>query len=349
MLALTADDTLARHVLSVAATVGVDVQLTVDPAQTRPAWGAAALVLVGADQAAAVAELKLPRRSEVYVLGAAAEAEQAQSWSARLGAMVLTLPDAAGDLAEVMARRGAGAGPSHATMCVVGGAGGVGASTLATGLAVTSARSGAVTLLVDGDHLGGGIDLLLGAEHVTGWRWSRLAAVRGYLGDLGEQLPGVEGVDLLAMDRWPVSAGVLHPDQVSAVAAWATRRYDLAVWDVPRSLGPAAAEVLRRADQTLLIVQADVRGVAAAATLVPRLQPACGGLGLVVRLSRTRGLDASAVVDALALPLLATVQDEPSLVGGAERGDPPGRSPRSPLARTCRQLLIPVSAGRRAA
>ena len=349
MLVLTADDTLVRHVLSVAAAVGVDVQVTADPAQARPAWRAAAMVLIGADQAVAVAELKLPRRSEVYVLGSAAEAEQIQSWSARLGTTVLTVPDAAGELAEVMARRVTGVPSSHTTVCVVGGAGGVGASTLATGLVVTSARAGSSTLLVDGDHLGGGIDLLLGAEHVDGWRWSRLAAARGYLGDLGEQLPSVEGVDLLAMDRWPVSADVLQPEQVSAVASWATRRYDLAVWDVPRTLGHAAAEVLRRAERTLLVVQADVRGVAAAATLVPRLQAACSGLGLVVRLSRTRGLGAATVVDTLALPLLATVQDEPSLVGGAERGDPPARSPRSPLARTCRHLLTPVPEGRRVA
>lgn len=349
MLAVTADGALTRHVLSVAATVGVEVEVAADATGTRSGWRAATMVLVGADQAATVAGLNLPRRSEVYVLGSLADQDETSAWSVRLGAAVLTLPGDAGELAELMAASVVGPGSANAGVCVVGGCGGVGASTLATGLAVTSARAGSSTLLVDGDPLGGGIDLLLGAERHDGWRWSRLAAARGYLGDLGGQLPGVDGVDLLAMDRAPGVAQPLQAEQVAVVAGWAVRRYRLTVWDLPRTLGPAADEVLGRADETLLVVQADVRGVAAASAVALRLQSSCGALGLVVRLRRSRALDAATVVDALALPLRGTIEDEPALVGGAERGDPPGRSPRSPLSRTCRYLLGRAEDGRRAA
>ncbi len=346
---LTGDDTLGRHVLSAAAAVGLEVELTSEPAQLRAAWRTATMVLVGFDQAAEVEHLRLPRRPEVYVLGFAADQDQTDAWSARLRAAVLTLPEGAGDLAERMAQLVGGPTGANVAVCVVGGCGGVGASTLAAGLAVTSARAGARTLLIDGDPLGGGIDLLLGAEQLEGWRWSRLAAARGYLGDLGAQLPGVDGVDLLAMDRGTAPPPALAPEQVRAVAGWAARRYRLAVWDLPRHLGPAADEAVRRADETLLVVQADVRGVAAASAVAARLHVSGGFVGLVVRRRRSRGLDAVSVANAMALPLRATVEDEPALAGGAERGDPPGRTPRSPLSRSCRTLLGRTEDARRAA
>ena len=58
-----------------------------------------------------------------------------------------------------------------AAVAVVGGCGGAGASVLAAALAVTAVRHGGRALLVDCDPLGGGLDLVLGAEHVAGLRW----------------------------------------------------------------------------------------------------------------------------------------------------------------------------------
>ena len=69
------------------------------------------------------------------------------------------------------------------------------------GLAFVAARSGQRTALVDLDPAGGGLDLLVGAERLDGWRWPRLASARGHLGDLGDQLPCVDGVEVLSMGR----------------------------------------------------------------------------------------------------------------------------------------------------
>lgn len=339
VLAVTADTVLVRHLLSVTAAVGVAVDVEPDVGFLRSRWSSAAMVLLGVDRAGAVAELGLPRRSEVYVLGTEADRDETHAWSARLGAAVLTLPDSRGDLAAAVAEVGGRRSLPSRTICLMGGSGGVGASTLAAGLALTAARSGQSALLVDADPTGGGLDLLLGAEHCEGWRWSRLASVRGHLGDLGGSLPRVEGVDVLAMDRAPGPWTALRPEQLSAVLASASRTHQLTVVDLPRALDPAAEEALRRADLTVLVAQADVRGVAAASRIAVGLQASSASLGLVVRLGRTRGLDAGTVADALRLPLLGTVEDEPSLATGAERGDPPGRAVRSPLSRTCRRLL----------
>jgi hypothetical protein len=41
----------------------------------------------------------------------------------------------------------------------------------------------------------------------------------------------------------------------------------------------------------------------------------------------------------LGLNLLGTVPDDPSLALAAERGEPPARSPRAPLALACREVL----------
>ena len=64
-----------------------------------------------------------------------------------------------------LAGRPSGSGP---VICVVGGSGGVGASTLAAALAFVAARQAARSVLVDTDRLGGGLDLLIGAERVDG-------------------------------------------------------------------------------------------------------------------------------------------------------------------------------------
>jgi len=60
---------------------------------------------------------------------------------------------------------------------VVGGSGGVGASTFAAVLAAVTGRA----MLVDLDVVGGGIDVLLGIEDVAGARWSGLRVGGGRL------------------------------------------------------------------------------------------------------------------------------------------------------------------------
>ena len=53
-------------------------------------------------------------------------------------------------------------------------------------------------------------------------------------------------------------------------------------------------------------------------------------------------LDPESVADAVGLEVSGTLSDDHGLVLAAERGDPPGRSPRSPLAQLARSLLQQV-------
>lgn len=332
----TTDPVLRDASLSVAAAAGLEPMVIAEAGALRPTWARAALLVVGADLAEDVVAMALPRRGSVYVVGTEGGSAELCGWSAQLGAAVAVLPGAAGWLSTAMADAAGVRVGSGEVVTVRGATGGVGTSSLAAGLAVVGARLGRRVLLVDADPDAGGIDLLLGAERVPGWRWPRLAQARGQLGDLSGHLPCVDGVDVLAADREAARAPA--PYELSAVLRSGIRSHDLVVVDLPRTDTPAGAEALRFAQRALLLVPADVRGVAAARGLLHR-QELNAKVRLLVRRSRVPGLRPPTVADSLGLPLTGVVLDDPALVAAAVRGDPPARAARSPLARLCRNLL----------
>ncbi len=336
-----ADPELLDQVLSVTAVVGVEPLVLSEPGQLRPHWASASILLLGVDQADRVAAMGLPRRAEVYLLaGEKTSATEAQQWSIRLGAAVITLPASVAWLSEALADFAGTGRVTGSLVCVVGGSGGVGASTLAAGLAFVAARASRRTMLIDADSRSGGLDLLLGAERTTGWRWPRLATARGHLGDLTRQLPTAEGVHLLSMARGESTPGwEPQAEQLKSVLLSAMRSHEITIVDLPRALGAAARETLRIAKLAVLLVRDDVRGVAAGREVVRELEVECDRIGLVVRRGRSRLLEADLVATGVGLPLLGSFADDPSLVVAAERGDPPARAARSSLARLSRQLL----------
>lgn len=334
---VTADEELLDQVLAVGAASGVEFEVLSDAGAVRPLWAAASVVVVGVDQAATVAGMLLPRRAEAYVVGLDDARDLVHAWSVPLGAAVVLLPSGVGWLTRAVADAVGSRIGGGRLLAVIGASGGAGASTWAAGLAVTATQRGQRCLLVDGDSLGGGIDLLMGAERAPGWRWPRLVSARGHLGDLAGQLPQVDGVDVLSMGRDDGSEP--GADAMKAVLLSATRSHEVVVVDLPRELGPAAREALRRVDAVLVAAVADVRGIAAGRRLMDHLGDTYGPVGLVVRLPRPRSVGAETVALGLGLPLLATVADDPALRVGAERGDPPGRTSRSPLARACQAVL----------
>jgi secretion/DNA translocation related CpaE-like protein len=295
------------------------------------------MLLIGVDQAGGVAGLKLGRRAEVYVLAELEAASEAYRWSVPLGAAVVVVPDNApwlsGAVAE-LTRRPAGSGR---IICVTGGSGGVGASTLAAALACVAGRQGERSVLVDTDRRGGGLDLVLGAERIEGWRWPRLAGARGYLGELVDQLPCVDGVDVLSMSRGEDFE--LGEKQLQAVLESVRRSHDVGVVDVSRDLGRNLVAGMPGAAAWLLVVRDDIRGVAAGRERANELRDVGICPGLVVRRGRAGLLDPDSVADGLGLEVSGTLSDEPGLLLAAERGDPPGRSPRSPLAQLAGSLL----------
>ena len=338
------DSELLDHVLSLTAVVGVEPLLLSDASLVRPHWSSAAIVLLGIEQADRVATIGLPRRAGVYLVAEDRTAPQAQPWSLRLGAAVVPLPSSASWLSDALAdvmsmRRGNGR-----VICVVGGSGGVGATTLAAGLAFVAAHTQR-TMLIDADPRSGGLDLLMGAERIPGWRWPRLASARGHLGDLTGQLPSVEDVDLLSMARNESPPGwELQAEQMKAVLSSTMRSHAVTVVDLSRTLGNAGREALRRAELAVLVVRDDVRGVAAGYEVARQLAGECARRGLVVRQGRSRLLEPRLVASGVDWPLLGSFADDPALLLGAERGDPPARSARSSLARLCAKVLSDLSA-----
>ena len=333
----TADPDLLDHALSVVAAAGLEAEVTADPGSLRSRWLTASMLLIGVDPAAGVAGLKLGRRAEVYVFAEVEAAAEAYEWSMPLGAAVVVVPDNARWLSEAIVELARRPARSGRMICVTGWAGGVGASTLAAALACVAARQGERSVLVDTDRRGGGLDLLIGAERVDGWRWSRLARARGHLGELVELLPCVDGVDVLSMGRGEDAE--LGDEQLRAVLGSVRHSHDANVVDVSRDLGPSLLKAMSESAAWLLVVRDDIRGVAAGRERARELLHVGICPGLVVRRGRAGMLDSERVADGLGLELSGSMTDEPGLVLAAERGEPPGRSPRSPLAQLARSLL----------
>src|SRR5262249_27088259 len=159
---------------------------------------------------------------------------------------------------------------------------------------------------LDADPLGGGLDLLLGAEREPGLRWPDLVTGRGRLrpGHLASGLPCVDGVRLLSWDRGEVGEGAEAPaDAMAAVLSSAVRDSDLVSVDLPRALGSAAEVAASACHLGLVVVPAEVRAAAAARRVVAALEPRIDDLRLVVRGPAPTGLPAEVVADALRLPL----------------------------------------------
>ncbi|GAA1824693.1 septum site-determining protein Ssd [Microlunatus capsulatus] len=336
---VTADPELLARVHAVTATLAVQPRLLDQPAEVRDVWASAPLVVVGPDLAAALASLRLPPRRGLLVVGHDEAPAAAVRHSAGLGAAVLTLPSGAEALADAVSGLAGRSPGSGRLLALTGASGGVGTSTAAAALALVAARDGTRAALVDLDERGGGLDLLLGAEQHEGWRWPRLSGARGFLGDLHGQLPVVEGVDVLATARLPDSGAPLTGEAVGAVLLSLLRSHALVVVDLPREATAGAAEVLRRAEEVLLVVRADVRGVAAGREAARLLVPSCAAVRVLTRHARRSGLAGAAAAEALGLGSAGVLPHDPAALAAGERGEPPARSDRSVLARTARAVL----------
>ncbi|MEZ5089725.1 MAG: hypothetical protein R2719_08320 [Micropruina sp.] len=219
--------------------------------------GAAGTVFVGVDAAAHAGGAGFPRRDRVYLVGG----------DAVLGRPVV---DAAGRETIVLPQGRAGSRRCSPTVpsterptCWPCSAGRVGrsASTLAAALAWRAAGRGEAVVLVGVDRLGGGLDLLLGAERVPGWRWPRFSGADGVLGDLREFLPVVDEI-AAAVDGSRAGAGAAA-NPLGAVLGSLPARFRPG-GDRRRSLWRATGGEELAGRRTVLVVGGSVRGVAAA-------------------------------------------------------------------------------------
>lgn len=318
-------------VLAAAAAAAVEIQVAREVSELG-AGPAPRAIFVGADQVALVARSAVAGRAPVYLVGTPADRDRLCEWSAALGATVIVLPDGLRWLSGALA--GGEGGARAPVLGLLGAVGGVGTSTLAAGLAYQAAQRGLRVALVDLDERGGGLDLLLGLEQHPGWRWPHLVDAEGFLGDLHDHLPRLDGLAVLSHDRADDAA--LRPSAVTAVLRSLARSHDLVLLDLGARPGPVELGALQTADGGLLLCPGDVRGLAAASQ---QLRGIDARVPLAILLSRLRPGSKEAVARALGLPVTATVPLDRTVVADADRGDPPGRNSGRGWRRCCAALL----------
>lgn len=339
-LLVTADPELLDDLLRLVAAAGAEAEVAADPAGAVAAWDAAPLVLVGTDAAEKVVRRGLARRAGTVLVGR--NLDDATVWrpAVAMGAEeVVFLPDAQPWLIDRITDAVEGSAGPGATVCVVGGRGGAGASTLAAALALTASRRGRRSMLIDADPLGGGLDLVLGQEDAAGVRWPDLAGARGRLhaDALRDALPRVGELRLLSWDRGDT---LTVPAEAMQTALNAGRRgADLVVVDLPRRPDAAAEIALRAAGPVLLVVPAEVRATASAARVATLLARHTADLRVVVRGPAPARLSADVIAASLGLPLAGQLRPEPGLAAAQERGEPPAGRGRSPLGAFCARFL----------
>jgi secretion/DNA translocation related CpaE-like protein len=222
---------------------------------------------------------------------------------------------------------------------VVGGSGGVGASVLTAAIAVRAARAGLSPVCLDGDRLGGGLDVTLGIEQERGVRWPDLAGARGRLDgpELLRRLPFVDGVRVLSFDRGrdlPLAAEIMS-EVLGALGAAA----DLVVVDLPRPDDLMFAALAPPVDAMVLLAGSGIRDLAGASAVADHLARISPDVWLCLRTSGKGAHFADSVAGALELPLLTIVREEPSLAADLLHGIPPGSSAKGALAAAADTVL----------
>ena len=343
----TADQGLSRRVEYLGAGVGVDVRTIAQPQRLHPP---PQLMLFGFDAVMAMArQLGLEDHDPFREIGPERLVAVASGdfppdvWakSAELGIeMTAVLPTDEKWLVSRMLAAVMGQVPvGGCVVGVTGGRGGAGASVLAAALARAAAAAGLRCVLVDADPLGGGSDLLLGAEDEPGLRWPDLEGARGVLdsGDLIDRLARVDGVHVVSCNRR--RAEPVPAEAMRAVVDAAIRMADLVVIDIPRVLDQAATVAVQACRTVLLVVPAEVQAAASASRSADVLRPWVDDLRLVVRGPSPGGVSPQAIADALELPLAGWLRPDRGLAAALDRGEPPGLRKRGPLAGFCRDMV----------
>jgi secretion/DNA translocation related CpaE-like protein len=342
---MVSDAELLEAVLRLGAAAGCELLTAHDPAEARRTWKDVPLVVLDAAAARRCTESGLPRRGRVVVAVCGQPSAVVWEQAVEVGAEhVVSLPEAESWLVAALAEAAEGGRGDGAVLAVLGGRGGAGASVLAAAVAVTAVRAGARALLVDCDPLGGGVDLVLGAEDLGGLRWPGVGVGDGRVpaAALHAALPapdvggGGGGLAVLSCDRSPHGPS---PAAVGTVLDAGRRAGDTVICDVPRYPTEAAVAALEAADLTVLVVPADVRSCAAAARVAAVVAEHSGpSVGLVVRGPAPGGISPDEVARALGLPLVAAMRAQRGLGRALERGDAPGRA-RGPLSDAAATVL----------
>jgi secretion/DNA translocation related CpaE-like protein len=347
-LAFVEDEDLLDEVLKLAAAAGCDVECATNVAQARLNWNNAPLVVLDAAAAPKCAQAAFPRRTTVFLVSAQPAPPNLWEQAVKTGAeRVLELPGAQTWLVNALAD--ATESPAATTgraIAVIGARGGAGASVFAAALGVTALRTAHNALLIDCDPLGGGLDLVLGAETEQGLRWPdmHLRAGRVAASSLHNALPtrtrGKSTLTLLSGARKGASPA---PEAVAAVLEAGRRAGETVICDLPRTLDPAAQAAIARTDLTVMVVPGELRACVSARLLAERLSDFGVTPSLVIRGPAPGGLTPDQITKATGLPLLVAMRPEPHLPQSLDRGEFAPR-PKGPLSRAARTTLAELSA-----
>ncbi|WP_375000979.1 septum site-determining protein Ssd [Aeromicrobium sp. CTD01-1L150] len=355
----TADEHLREDAVRWCAALGATPDVVADLPGLRRAWRGAALVVLGADLAPQVPGAGLPRRDHVLLVDDGSGVHDPWPAAVAVGAVdvVSTTQEERALQALTLALDGRREG---CLVSVVGAVGGAGASTFAAALGHRALTHELEPMLLDLDALGGGLDLVLGAERTEGVRWQGLGGTGGTLSasSLAEVLPRADGLAALTWSRADSSA---EPTALPAVLDAASRGFDLVVADVPRhalcttepgmaerdgtgvgTMGMSSGgwgsmqEVVGRSVCTVVLVPEETRALGAARALMERL----GGLTAqvaVLAVARPGGLDADLVQRTVGRPVLGRLRADRRLRAAVEQGHGPRRS--RTLGRAADQVL----------
>jgi secretion/DNA translocation related CpaE-like protein len=334
-LFVTRDETLLDELLRLGAAAGVTPEVAPDGVAALRSWTAAPLVLVGADLAAALAELQPVRRPGVHVVAWGRVADDLFRTALEVGAEnVAELPRSETWVVETLTDLGDARRARGLVLGVMGGSGGAGATTFACALGQMAAMGGHA-VVVDCDPLGPGVDRVLGLERQDGFRWDALCQTTGRLSarSLREALPRRGALGVLSW--YAGSTGTLQPFAAREALSAARRGHDTVVLDLPRSPDGVVDELAARCDRLLVMVVPSVAGVAAAARVCRRLADLTG-LRLVLR---GNGIAPAEIAVATGVPVVATMLDQRGLEESIDLGLGPVRSPRGRLGRAAQGVL----------
>jgi MinD-like ATPase involved in chromosome partitioning or flagellar assembly len=191
----------------------------------------------------------------------------------------------------------------HGVVGVLGGSGGVGASTFAAAMAAGARPS----TLIDLDALGGGVDVLLGIEGVPGARWSALRLSGGHLDPalLADGLPRWDGVAVLAADADAPTA--IAAQQVVDTAA----QLGPVVVDLPRAPSLLRDSVVEQCALCVVVTEGEVRGIASARAVL-RSMPSGVVVGAVVRRGMLSADEVAGLLGVAVLGVLPALERSPS-------------------------------------
>lgn len=355
LLLVTADSQIIHHVTSVVDPLGIGVQVVSSPLIAKDVWESAEFIIVGSDLAGECVANAAPRRAHVVVVHVKDQSEAGRTTQSSperdmwrhavvLGAEnVVELPMGSFWLADALSGLvvpGPVTGVSGSNIIsVIGGCGGAGASTFAVILAAAAVTQGMSSVVIDLDQFGGGIDLILGAEEISGTRWPDIDPGAGRIAaeTLTAALPRINGVSFLSHSR--TESGELAASVVGAVIDAARRAFDLVVLDLPRGHSEVNALLVGQSLVTCVITRNHVRAIAASIALA-RWVEKLGKVSRFVLVSDSKGLGLPDVGGALGDPELVEIAFMPAMTTRADEGDPPGTN--SGYRDACHVLLDEV-------